>query len=308
MKAVDSTIKIGGIIVAHSDDRVHELEQHGAAAGVRLDGMDFASVHWYAGHDASPRPRDRARDGDPEAVQRARAALGTASYDCTGGADMPIAITEWGPNTNSAPTHDPDVDGGPRAGRDRRSPACSRSSRTRRFMDQGAMAAHWLELHNNSYLAGIDATNDPFTMVNDSPRWGYHGRAARALPREGGDQMVQAAQSGTFGAALKTHASVHANGDIAVMMTNTNRNYDANVTLNVTGGNLGCVGKRYAYTPVNTDQDGGLTGDWIFANTPGRRSPCWFRRTPRSSSSSRSSNIAGRNGTESVKYPAAPRH
>ena len=48
--------------------------------------------------------------------------------------------------------------------------------------------------------------------------------------------MVQATVSGTFGTALKAHASVHANGDIGVMMTNTNRNIDANVTLNFTGG------------------------------------------------------------------------
>ena len=31
------------------------------------------------------------------------------------------------------------------------------------------------------------------------------------------------------------------------------------MTLNITGGNVGCVGTRYAYTPVNIDQDGGLT-------------------------------------------------
>ena len=65
------------------------------------------------------------------------------------------------------------------------------------------------------------------------------------------------------------HASVHANGDVAVLMTNTNKNVDANVTLNIAGGNIGCVGTRYAYTPVNTDQDGGLTGDWIYANSAG---------------------------------------
>ena len=104
------------------------------------------------------------------------------------------------------------------------------------FMEQGAMAAHWLELHNNSYLAGIDATNDPFTMANDTPRWGYHGAQLAHFLAGGNDKMVQATQSGTFGTAIKTHASVHANGDIAVMMTNTNRNNDANVTLNITGG------------------------------------------------------------------------
>ena len=58
-------------------------------------------------------------------------------------------------------------------------------SLTRYFMEQGAMAAHWLELHNNSYLAGIDATNDPFTIAQDTPRWGYHAAQMRALPRGG---------------------------------------------------------------------------------------------------------------------------
>ena len=76
-----------------------------------------------------------------------------------------------------------------------------------------------------------------------------------------------------FGTALQTHASVHANSDIAVMITNTNRNNAANVTLNITGGTLACVGKRYAYTPVNTDQDGTVKGEWIFSNTAGTSVP-----------------------------------
>ena len=76
-----------------------------------------------------------------------------------------------------------------------------------------------------------------------------------------------------IGTALRAHASVHANNDIAVMVTNTNRNNPANVTLNFNGGMAACVGKRYAYTPVNTDQDGGLTGEWIFSNTAGTSVP-----------------------------------
>jgi hypothetical protein len=63
------------------------------------------------------------------------------------------------------------------------------------------------------------------------------------------------------------------------MMTNTNRNVDANVTVNVTGGNmLACVGRRYAYTPVNTDQDGNVTGDWIFSNSTGSSVPVFVPR------------------------------
>jgi hypothetical protein len=208
----------------------------------------------------------------PKMFQRARAALGTSSYACKGGANMPIAITEWGPNVIGNNVMIP-------ASTADHAPAGSQvvglfaAESYAYFMEQGALAAHWLELHNNSYLAGIDATNDPFTTANDSPRWGYHAQQIAHFLAKGGDNMVQAAQSGTFGSALKVHASVHANGELAVMMTNTNKNVDANVTLNVTGMNIGCVGKRYAYTPVNTDQDGGLTGDWIFANSAGTSVP-----------------------------------
>jgi hypothetical protein len=88
----------------------------------------------------------------------------------------------------------------------------------------------------------------------------------------GNDTIVQATVSGTFGSALKAHASVHADGAISVMMTNTNKNVAANVTVNVTGGAgaaLGCVGARYAYTPVNTDQDGDIAYEPIFAASDG---------------------------------------
>ena len=225
--------------------------------------MDFASVHWYPGTNINTLAAVPETEV-PALFQRARAAVGTASYNCAGGANMPIAITEWGPNTigNNVVIPMSTATAAP-AGSQIVGLFAVESYAL--FMEQGAMAAHWLELHNNSYLAGIDATNDPFTMAQDTPRWGYHAAQLAHFLAGGGDKMVQAMQSGTFGTALKTHASVHANGDIAVMMTNTNRNNDANVTLNITGGMVACVGKRYAYTPVNMDQDGGLTGDWIYA-------------------------------------------
>ena len=271
MKAVDSTIKIGGIIVAHSDTEYADWNSMVLPAACGTGGMDFASVHWYPG--SGPTSLLALTETEiPRLFERARAAVGTASYACAGGANMPIAITEWGPNTLCTNCALP-------ASTATAAPANSQLvglfavESYARFMEQGAMAAHWLELHNNSYLAGIDATNDPFTMAQDTPRWGYHAAQLAHFLAGGGDRMVQAAQSGTFGTALKTHASVHANGDIAVMMTNTNRNNDANVTLNITGGMVACVGKRYAYTPVNMDQDGGLTGDWIFSNTAGTSVP-----------------------------------
>ena len=268
MKAVDPNIKIGGIIVAHSDTEYTNWNSMVLQQACGSTGMDFASVHWYAGMGINSLAAIPEMEV-PKLFQRARTALGTASYACKGGVDMPIAITEWGPNTNCTGCAFP-------ASTATAAPAGSQvaglfaAESYAQFMEQGAMAAHWLELHNNSYLAGIDATNDPFTTVNDSPRWGYHGAQIAHFLAGGNDRMVKATTSTTgFGTQIKSHASVHANGDIAIMMTNVNRNNDAAMTVNVTGGTLACVGKRYAYTPVNTDQDGTVTGDWIYANTTG---------------------------------------
>jgi hypothetical protein len=266
MKAVDSSIKIGAIAVAHSDTEYTNWNSMALAAG--CSAIDFVSVHWYAGTTLASLATVPETDV-PKLFQRAHTATGTASYNCPGGANMPVAITEWGPNVignnvmipmstaTAAPVGSQIV-------------GLFAVESYANFMEQGAMAAHWLELHNNSYLAGIDATNDPFTTANDSPRWGYHAAQLAHFLAGGGDKMVKATTSTTgFGTQVKSHAAVHANGDIAVLMTNTNKNLDAAMTVNITGGTLSCVGTRYAYTPVNGDQDGGLTGDWIFANSAG---------------------------------------
>src|SRR4029079_8849178 len=144
----------------------------------------------------------------PKVFMRAHTATGTASYNCPGGANMPVAITEWGPNTNCQGCAFP-MSTATAAAAMAHIDGLFAAESYAYFMEQGALAAHWLELHNNSYLAGIDATNDPFTRSNDSPRCGYHAQQIAHCLAKGGDNMVQAAQSGTFGAALKTHASVH---------------------------------------------------------------------------------------------------
>jgi hypothetical protein len=273
MKAVDSTIKIGGIVVAHSATEYTNWNSMVLPAACGTGGMDFASVHWYPGTNINTLVTVPEVEV-PALFQRARAAVGTASYNCAGGANMPIAITEWGPNTignnvmippstaTAAPVGSQIV-------------GLFAALSYAYFMEQGAMAAHWLELHNNSYLAGIDATNDPFTTVNDSTRWGYHGAQVAHFLAGGNDKMVQTVVGGTFGTQLKAHASVHADGSVAVMMTNVNKNVDANVTVTVSGGNttLGCVGARYGYSPVNGDQDGPVTGNWIYSATNGLSFP-----------------------------------
>ena len=60
------------------------------------------------------------------------------------------------------------------------------------------------------------------------------------------------------------------------MMSNASANTAAKVTVNVAGGAgtaLDCVGARYAYLPVNGDQDGDLTYKPIFATADGLSVP-----------------------------------
>lgn len=268
MKAVDPTIKVGGVLVAHSDTEYANWNSMMLPQACGSTGMDFASVHWYAGNGLAGLP-SVAEMEVPRLFQRARAALGTTSYACKGGADMPIAITEWGPHTGCTGCELPPSTA-TAAPANSQAAGLFAAEAYAHFMEQGALAAHWLELHNSSYLAGIDPTNDPFTTMNDSPRWGYHGAQIAHYLAGGGDKMVRATTATAgLGTQVKSHASVHANGDIAVMMTNTSRTTDAAITVNVAGGTLGCVGTRYAYTPVNTDQDGTVSSDWIFANATG---------------------------------------
>jgi hypothetical protein len=275
MKAVDSSIKIGGIVVGTSADEYANPDWNGMALGAGCSKMDFVSLHWYAPANTKNITIQTVATVPeieiPPTFTRVRAALTAAN--CPGGANMPIAITEWGPNTNNGAGITIPVSTTDHAPVGSQVLGLFAVEAYANFLEQGALATHWLELHNNSYLAGVDATNDPFTTLPDTARWGYHGEQMAHFLAMGGDKIVQAAQSGTFGAALKVHAAAHANGDVAVLMTNTNRNNDANVTVNIAGGNVACVGKRYAYTPINTDQDGSVVGDWIFANTAGTSVP-----------------------------------
>jgi hypothetical protein len=270
MKAVDPTIKVGAVVVGNNEYPDWNAKVLAAAC----PSFDFAILHWYggnAGTGLTTAPAAPERE-IPEIFSYLRSGLETAMFGCP--AAMPIMVTEWGPNTlsgNDLPVSAPDAApvGSQYAG-------LFAAESYANFMEQGTLAVHWLELHNRSFLAQIDWTNDPFTRYNDTRRWGYKGMHVAHLLAAGNDTMVQATVSGTFGTALKAHASRHADGAVGVMMTNTNRNFAANVTVNVTGGAgaaLGCVGARYAYTPINTDQDGDLTYEPIFAASDGASVP-----------------------------------
>ena len=195
-----------------------------------------------------------------------RSALATPMFGCP--ADIPVLVTEWGPNSlsgNDLPVSMPDM-----------APAGSQyaglfaTESYANFMEQGALAVHWLELHNRSFLAQIDGRRS-VTRYNDARRWGHKGMQIAHFLAAGNDTMVQATVSGTFGAALKAHASLHADGARRRHDDQHQRNVAANVTVNLTGTGAAraCVGARYAYAPINKDQDGDLAYEPIFAAADG---------------------------------------
>jgi hypothetical protein len=81
--------------------------------------------------------------------------------------------------------------------------------------------------------------------------------------------------AGALQTLLKAHASVHADNSVSVMITNTSPSTTANVNLAITGGAtaLACVGIRYAYAPINNDQDGDVTSSYIFSAADGLSVP-----------------------------------
>jgi hypothetical protein len=265
MKKADPSIKIGGIVAWPTQTQYQTWNSMVLTAACA--SMDFAVEHWYAGKTLATLPAVPAMD-IPNMFSQLRTTLSTASYNCP--ANIPIAVTEWGPNTNSGNVVIP-------ASTPTAAPVGSQlvglfaAESYANFMEQGALAVHWLELHNNSYLAGIDLTNDPFTTANDSPRWGYHGQLMAHYLASGNDKMVQATVTGS---GIMGHGSLHADGSVSVLITNSN-NTDANVTVSISGGSttLACVGTRYAYTPVNTDQDGAVTSQPIYASADGLSVP-----------------------------------
>jgi hypothetical protein len=198
--------------------------------------------------------------------------LSTPAYGCP--ANMPIAVTEWGPNTNTGNVVIP-------ASTADAAPAGSQlvglfaAEAYANFMEQGALSVHWLELHNNTYLAGLSAT-DLFTTENDTQRWGYHAQQIAHYLAAGSDKMATTtvAPAGVQ-ATLKAHSSLHADGSVAVMLTNIDPNNAANVTVNITGGSttLACSGVRFGYQPLANDQDGPVMGSNIFSSTDGLSVP-----------------------------------
>jgi hypothetical protein len=255
---VDSSIQFGGVV--NWPDTSYTGFDSGVL-GVGCAAMDFAAVHWYPGSTIASLltiPKT-----DIPAMFNGLHALMTTSCGARG-ATMPIAVTEWGPNTlygtaaiigttwHPAPPAMPSQTqvGGIFA---------AESYAT--FMEQGALAVHWAQLHDNQYLMP-----DP---APDTPGFAYHGQLMAHYLAAGGDTMMPTASTV---ATLLAHAALRPDGGLNVMLTNTNPTGAANVTVNITGGTtaLACAGSRYSYGPLAMNVDGAVSpAQPIFSSATG---------------------------------------
>lgn len=257
MKAVDPTVKVGAIVHWPYNEYA---DWNGKVLPAACASIDFVVNHWYAGTTLASLLTVPHSD-IPKMYADLRVQLTTAANACgTKGATMPIAVTEWGPNTNNAgdlqtalsppapalPTHT-------------QIPGIFAAESYANFMEQNAYAVHWLELHSNTYLGGTD-----------TPAWGYKGAQMAHYLAGVGDALIPAVVSGAAAPSILAHASKHADGSVHVMLTNTSASANAAVVVNVTGGTvLPCIGTRHAYTPIAPDEDGPVTSTPIFATPDG---------------------------------------
>ncbi|MES1207195.1 MAG: hypothetical protein ABUS79_14760, partial [Pseudomonadota bacterium] len=188
MKAVDPTIKVGAI--AHWPYNEY-ADWNGAVLPQACTSIDFVVNHWYAGSSLT-NLLSVAHTDIPMMYKDLRTVLTTAANGCGAkGATMPIAVTEWGPNTGPAdinkalapPTGVPYTH--------TQIPGLFAAEAYANFMEQGALAVHWLELHNGSYLGG-----------DDTQAWGYHGALIAHHLAGVGDALIPATATGAGATGL----------------------------------------------------------------------------------------------------------
>jgi hypothetical protein len=274
MKAVDPTVQIGGIV---HWPYTEYADWNGAVLPQACASMDFAVNHWYAGGAALDSLLTIAQLELPMMFSALRVALLTAANGCGAkGATMPIAVTEWGPNTFQSGIGAALAPVAPALPTRTQVAGIFAAESYANFMEQGALAVHWAQLHDTSYLPA-----DPAVLVGADAidaGYGYHGALIAHYLAGGGDSMLPkpvVSNAGALMTLLLTHASRHTDGSVSVMLTNTSPTVVANVTVNVTGGTstLGCVGVRYAYTPRAADLDGSVASSYIFSSATGTSAP-----------------------------------
>jgi hypothetical protein len=257
MKAVDPTVKVGAIVHWPYTEFLSPNWNTSVLTSPTCTSMDFAIDHWYPGTglvDLLTRPT-------VDIPMMFSQLHGTMNTLCgAAGMTMPIAITEWGPNFLAAEIMA--VNAVTPAVASTQTFGVFAADAYANFMEQGALAVHWLEMHADGFLGASGV---------DTPSYAYHGTLMASLFAIAGDTIVQATTSntGALGTLLKAHGAKHADGSVAVMLVNTSPTLAAAVTVNVaglaTGATLPCVGTQYGYAPVDQDADGTPTRAPIFS-------------------------------------------
>jgi hypothetical protein len=251
MKAVDPTIKVGGVLSWGDQNPSFNIPVLKAACAK----MDFAAIHYYPGNSIASLYTHPKQD-IPGMISWLHEVMAT---NCPAGANtkMPIAITEWGPQTlydgaSIGKTWHPEPPGTPR---DTQVGGIFAAEAYANFMEQGVLAAHWAQLHDNQYLLP--------TPTPDTPGFGYHGQLIAHYLGAGGDKALPVPTSSNPN--VLAHATRRADGSMGVMLTNIDTTAAAAVTLTVTSTRpLACSGTRYAYTPVADNNSGPVSaGDPI---------------------------------------------
>jgi alpha-L-arabinofuranosidase len=250
MKAVDPTIMVGAVLHWPYNEYTSPDWNDNVLSSGTCETMDFGVNHWYAGSSFT-HLLTSARTEIPQMFSDLEAKVAERCPARSG--PIPLAITEWGPNTLNfeiVPPASTQLVG------------VFAADSYAHFMEQGAIHADWLELHNDSYLGETDI-----------PQWGYKGQQMASYLANGGDAMVQATvetpPAEFADGLLQAHAAKRIDGSVTVMVVNTTPTAVAAATIKITGltaGNLPCVGTRYTYAPVNVDNDGTVTAAPIFSN------------------------------------------
>lgn len=251
MKAVDPTIKVGAVLHWPYNEYTSPDWNNSVLSAATCTAMDFGVNHWYAGANftdllVTPRNDIPKMFSDLQDKVEERCPTRTDT--------IPLAITEWGPNTLNfmiTPPASTQLVG------------VFAADSYAHFMEEGALHVSWLELHNDSYLGDADV-----------PQWGYKGQQMAGYLANAGDTMVDATletpPEAFADGLLHAHASQHADGSLSVMVVNTSPAAIAAATIKVTGlpagTNLPCVGTRYTYAPVNVDNDGMVVSAPIFSS------------------------------------------
>lgn len=255
MKAVDPTIKVGAVLTAPGKwPDGQSPDWNGNVLAQCASAIDFVVVHWYpqepyqetdAGLLASPQD---ASAGIAWMTSRLKSLIN--QYAGARAPNIQILVTE----TNSV-TYNP--------GKQTLSVvnAMFIADNVLTWLENGAASVDVWALHNgavwgnaSSSLFGATTYGDYGVLSNgqsgepaaNTPFPAYYGMQMASYLGKAGDALVASTSSSGL---LTTHAARQANGSLAVLLINKDRNNAANANVSLSGFTPGGTATVYSYTP-----------------------------------------------------------